>query len=169
MNWDALGAIAELLGASAVVATLVYLAVQIRQTKEIWRTQSYHLAIDQLVAGAMHPDFALLFASEHRDLTAEEREKLTPALAAFIYGHEVLHYLWQEGQVDDALWQNIWLNNAPVLRGPEAISRLERRRGPLSRALLRLLRESAGEEASPASRSPAGRRVGEIARRPRIR
>jgi hypothetical protein len=31
MNWDAVGAIAELVGALAVVATLAYLAVQIRQ------------------------------------------------------------------------------------------------------------------------------------------
>ena len=31
MNWEALGAIAELVGAIAVIATLVYLAIQIRQ------------------------------------------------------------------------------------------------------------------------------------------
>lgn len=30
MNWDALGAIAELVGAIAVVASLLYLAVQVR-------------------------------------------------------------------------------------------------------------------------------------------
>ena len=33
MNWDALGAVAELVGAIAVVATLTYLAVQIRTTR----------------------------------------------------------------------------------------------------------------------------------------
>ena len=31
MNWDAIGAIAELLGAIGVIASLVYLATQIRQ------------------------------------------------------------------------------------------------------------------------------------------
>ncbi len=31
MNWDAIGAIAELFGAVGVIASLVYLAVQIRQ------------------------------------------------------------------------------------------------------------------------------------------
>ena len=31
MNWDAISAIAELLGAVAVLATLVYLAFQIKQ------------------------------------------------------------------------------------------------------------------------------------------
>lgn len=35
MNWEALGAIAELCGAVAVVATLVYLAVQVRQNSRL--------------------------------------------------------------------------------------------------------------------------------------
>ena len=36
MNWDALGAVAEALGAAGVVATLVYLSVQVRRnSKEI--------------------------------------------------------------------------------------------------------------------------------------
>jgi hypothetical protein len=34
MNWDAIGAIAELLGAIGVIASLVYLATQIRQGRE---------------------------------------------------------------------------------------------------------------------------------------
>ena len=35
MNWDALGAIAELVGAVAVLLTLIYLAIQIRQNSEV--------------------------------------------------------------------------------------------------------------------------------------
>jgi hypothetical protein len=34
VNWDAIGAIAELLGAVGVIASLVYLATQIRQSRE---------------------------------------------------------------------------------------------------------------------------------------
>ena len=33
MNWDAIGAVGEILGAFAVVATLVYLASQVRYEK----------------------------------------------------------------------------------------------------------------------------------------
>ena len=40
MNWDALGAIAELLGALGVIATLVYLSFQIRQNTSAMRGQS---------------------------------------------------------------------------------------------------------------------------------
>ena len=34
MNWDAIGAIGEILGAAAVVATLAYLAMQVRYAKD---------------------------------------------------------------------------------------------------------------------------------------
>ena len=40
MNWDAVGAIAELVGAIAVVATIGYLAFQVRQTNRISRTNT---------------------------------------------------------------------------------------------------------------------------------
>jgi hypothetical protein len=39
LNWDAVGALAELLGAAATVATLAYLALQIRQSSATSRAQ----------------------------------------------------------------------------------------------------------------------------------
>lgn len=49
MNWDALGAVAEFLGAIAVFATLAYLAVQIRQSNIVTREQAqYHMLQNQL-------------------------------------------------------------------------------------------------------------------------
>ncbi len=41
MNWDAIGAIAELLGAVGVIASLVYLAGQIRQNTRATRGATY--------------------------------------------------------------------------------------------------------------------------------
>ena len=48
MNWDALGAIAELLGAIAVFLTLAYLAVQIRQSSKALDLQN-HFASAQIM------------------------------------------------------------------------------------------------------------------------
>ena len=42
MNWDALGAIAELAAAAAVIATLIYLSQQIRQTAKESRLSAIH-------------------------------------------------------------------------------------------------------------------------------
>jgi hypothetical protein len=40
MNWDAVGALAELVGAGAVVLTLIYLSVQLRQNTQAVRNES---------------------------------------------------------------------------------------------------------------------------------
>ena len=49
MNWDAVGAIAELLGAVATVAMLAYLAVQIRQASATARAQIRQSAADSQI------------------------------------------------------------------------------------------------------------------------
>ena len=46
MNWDAFGAIAELLGAIAVLATLLYLARQIRESSKAQTLSTYNSFID---------------------------------------------------------------------------------------------------------------------------
>ena len=46
MNWDAIGAIGEILGAVAVVATLFYLSYQIRQSTRSARASSRQILID---------------------------------------------------------------------------------------------------------------------------
>mgnify|MGYP001554919510 FL=1 len=40
MNWDAIGAIGEVLGALGVIATLIYLTTQIRQNTNAMRASS---------------------------------------------------------------------------------------------------------------------------------
>ena len=41
MNWDAIGAIGEIVGALAVLATLIYLAIQVRQNSVLQRAQTH--------------------------------------------------------------------------------------------------------------------------------
>ena len=40
MNWDAIGALGELVGATAVLVTLIYLAIQIRQARKTQLAES---------------------------------------------------------------------------------------------------------------------------------
>ena len=44
MNWDAVGAIGEVMGAAAVVLTLIYLSIQVRQNRKL---QEASLAVAQ--------------------------------------------------------------------------------------------------------------------------
>lgn len=46
MNWDALGALAEMFGAAAVFVTLVYLSVQVRQARSEARRALAHARAD---------------------------------------------------------------------------------------------------------------------------
>ena len=48
MNWDALGAIAELLGALAVFITLVYLTLQIRQNTKAVRASAMNASVGHI-------------------------------------------------------------------------------------------------------------------------
>ena len=57
MNWDAIGAIAELLGAVGVIVSLVYLATQIRQSREQMNQNTVALrtaAYQQLLSDGLH-------------------------------------------------------------------------------------------------------------------
>jgi hypothetical protein len=49
MNWDVIGAAAEFIGAVAVFGSLIYLAIQIRQSNIITREQAqYHILQNQI-------------------------------------------------------------------------------------------------------------------------
>ncbi len=40
MNWEAIGAVGEIVGALAVVLSLIYLAIQVRQNSNMARAES---------------------------------------------------------------------------------------------------------------------------------
>jgi len=79
VDWDALGAIGEILGAVAVFLTLLYLAAQIRQTNKMARFETTREimgqfnACNQLYATDASIREVLLKTSE---LTTEEAEQL---------------------------------------------------------------------------------------------
>ena len=50
MNWEAIGATGEVVGAVAVFATLVYLAIQIRQNTASLKASSHHAITDSFNA-----------------------------------------------------------------------------------------------------------------------
>ena len=58
MNWNAIGAIGSILGALAVVATLVYLSVQVKQTQRIAKLQA-----SQNLNDMFNQSFALVVTS----------------------------------------------------------------------------------------------------------
>jgi hypothetical protein len=76
MNWDAISATAELLGALAVIVTLIYLAVQLRQQNTVTKAQIEQQRADSVIQLA-----TVLSATENRILYTKlmQDQSLTPA------------------------------------------------------------------------------------------
>ena len=99
MNWEAIGAAAELLGAVGVIATLAYLAVQIRHSSDqlAKNTQSNELqAVDAIVSNyndwrksiVENEDVADIYIrglTELQSLTRSERLRFNQLLSTFIW------------------------------------------------------------------------------------
>ena len=72
MNWEATGAIGEFLGAAAVLITLIYLAVQVRQGNTAEQRESLHGYVSEVnekfLAPQSDPEFVELFPCLRRCL-----------------------------------------------------------------------------------------------------
>jgi hypothetical protein len=150
VNWDALGAIGEIVGAVLVLATLVYLASQIRQTNEISRFGTtkdimvkFDLLNDRLVAdsGLRHA----LHTSE--PLTEEEKDLPYSFVNMWANTWIICQSAHDNGPIDDGFyltakkdvlveidrWRNIgpfvnqFLDNFPVFRDYEIFEELRRK------------------------------------------
>ena len=120
MNWEAIGAIGEILGALAVVATLAYLSVQIRQNTKVARSatrQAIAESAQSLTSDLIHtPDMAEIFL---RHLQGEE---LTPTEAFKLQGRcyrdmrhwENIFYQVREGLLSEEEWTGFRRNLAAL-------------------------------------------------------
>ncbi len=141
MNWDAIGAIGEIVGAIAVVLTLFYLSRQIRHSSNVSKVSSYHQAIEQIVEAVKDPEFVRLQYKITIDESLEPEEQVKADLLAtlFIYSHEILLHLRQTNQVDERLWNNIMDNNMSYLVGDMMLPVLRQRPGEISQDLLAIV------------------------------
>ncbi len=112
MNWEALGAIGETIGALGVIGTLVYLAVQIRQNTKSLRASTYQAVLDSSRSDneliLVHPHLEHVYRVGRRDptaLTDEERPLFRLLLAQFFLNHEMMFLQHQQGVIDDDLWE----------------------------------------------------------------
>ena len=112
MNWEALGAIGETIGAVGVIGTLVYLAVQIRQNTKSLRASTYQAVLDssrsdnELVL--VHPHLERVYRVGRRDptaLTDEERPLFRHLIAQLFLNHEMMFLQHQHGVIDEDLWR----------------------------------------------------------------
>jgi len=138
LNWEAIGAIAELLGALGVIATLGYLAVQIRQNTRTIRTSTYQSALDssnrvnELILA--NPHLERIFRLGRLDLsqlTDEERPQFRMLIAQFLSVHETMFLQYERGTLDEDFWRSRLAGLRSLLTQPgihEALAPGHRRR-----------------------------------------
>jgi len=112
MNWEAIGAIGEIIGALGVIVSLIYLATQIRtQNKESrlaavaeWTTQWNAFS----VSFAERPALAELWAKGVQDfssLNQGEVVQFSAQVGRFFRVAEGLHDQYSQGRLDPEAWR----------------------------------------------------------------
>ena len=104
MNWDAIGALGEIIGAAAVFVSLLYLAIQIRQSTALARTQ-YHT--NSVTGFARFSDWKCanprVFRegmSDFESLDADDRVNLDSILTLFVLTFKDVLDAYDSGFVD---------------------------------------------------------------------
>ena len=138
--------VSEILGAIAIVATLIYLSFQVRQNTRAVRTDAYHQATQQLweTANVIAQDSELT-TIVYRGTAAideaadEERFRFQLVLSSFLFGTEFLLRLYESGQIEREDWENVFDNNLIWLRQPGIRQLMQTRPGRVSKRLMHLV------------------------------
>ena len=107
MNWDAIGALGELAGATAVVLSLVYVAVQIRDNTRSQQAATYHAMTSaknqvnlQISTSDYAPHILLKGSRDYRGLEVEERHRFNLLMRSILGVCEDIFVQYSKGFSD---------------------------------------------------------------------
>jgi hypothetical protein len=125
MNWEAIGAVGEVLGAVGVIVTLGYLAVQIRQTNVNTRAQARQTLIDTWSVAswelARDPELIRVFAEamgHWPDVSDQDKTAFNLAITRFVSNIQNGLLLRDAGLLDDAVLDQVAYYMLTVVRSP---------------------------------------------------
>lgn len=112
MNWEALGAIAETVGAIGVIASLLYVAFQVRQNTRSVRTATYEALVrsssDFLTPVLQDPELASSFEAAVADwgsIDAGRRSQVNYLFTQLFRLWENAFFQKQQGTLEPTLWE----------------------------------------------------------------
>lgn len=112
MNWSAVSALAELLGAVGVVLTLLYLSRQVRENTESLRRSTTHDALRSIADFnrfvASDPELVDLFwrgSADPDSLSDTEWQRYVSLASTLIRKFELLYLDYQSGALSQDLWE----------------------------------------------------------------
>ena len=111
MNWQAIGAVGEVLGALGVIATLGYLAVQIRQNTRSLRDSAFQEIVNSvgeltMRLGTNQQSSAILRRGllSPDDLSEDEWFQFSMLTHSMINNFQNYYWMHELGLIDDSLW-----------------------------------------------------------------
>lgn len=133
MNWDAIGAAGELLGATAVLVTLIYLAVQVRQNNFAGQRESFRGYVAELNSRLLEPqrdpEFVELFQQANRDwnsISLRDQAVVSSVYSSYFFACSEEFALRKSGDVDPALEYQVDQAVASILQMPGVAAWWER-------------------------------------------
>jgi hypothetical protein len=122
MNWEALGAAAELVAAIGGIAAVVYLAVQIRINTKAVRSSTIDSWVTAVSLGyeamATTDEFISIAIEDYDSLDDQQRRLLNRALAQMYNALEALFFHHSNGVVDDQFFEAKMLTVRHALQKP---------------------------------------------------
>lgn len=111
MNWEAIGAVGEVLGAIGVIVTLGYLAVQIRRNTSVVRStavQSSNSRIAEVVRTIATVENSDVFSrglTSPDELTDSERLHFAFMMSGFFITMDSTYWDYRTGVLPEAIWE----------------------------------------------------------------
>ena len=113
MNWEVVGAIGEIVGVIAVVATLLYLSAQIRQANRATRSESIQgstTAFNEINGWVVNNKelarIVLLGSRDLDELSEEENVRFAFFLLSTFHVFETIFLQNRFGTIDPFIWQS---------------------------------------------------------------
>lgn len=127
MNWDAVGAIGEVVGGVGVIASLLYLAVQTPQNTRAVRVASFHQVSDSFselsLAVVQDPSLASLLRRVRQDLdslTPEDTARYELFLLTLVGRAESMFFHSEQGALQRVSWVGIHRTLELIFTNPMA-------------------------------------------------
>ena len=141
MNWDALGAIGEIISAIAVVLTLIYLAIQLRTNTNAVKTNTWQAIqdaeqrFDELLSSDRGlADLWLKGQADPEALDESEQLQFYLICKQLLDQFQTHHYHYEKGMIDEDLWNSWEVTFIDDLEKWPGYAEVVRERLPLLRA-----------------------------------
>ena len=122
MNWEAVGAIGEIIGAVAVVVTLVYLSIQIRQSNREARASTLQMALRfEMEATAILAQHGEIWDKVVSGKTLEKGRETRTAIVIYnslMIEAENRYHQYKAGYLDQQSWDGRFISLRHLVKMP---------------------------------------------------